>query len=404
MSDTSDPTGQGSTAVQPEPAQPEPASAVAAPADAPAEAIAPPPPEPAGAESAGAESAGAESAGAESAGAESASGQAARPAMTVRACGDLLRQHFPALFGGPARPLKLRIQADIQQRTPGVFSRQTLSAFLRRHTGSTAYLTAMARGGARFDLDGQAAGEVAADHREAAATEVARRRASQQARIDQEREALRQQRDAVREEREALRREQEALQREQYQAMRQRATLLHDFENTRLSSTNFCVLKGIDPARLDELLALARLEAKQRREADASRAAETRPDRPADGRGPRGDGPRRFDGPRGPGGPGGNRGPRGPGGPRGADGPRGSGDPRNADGQRGPGGPRNASGQRGPGGPRQPAERDAGPRSGRAPEAGAPGDPGPREPRPPRPDHDRPPQSRPPGGSDDPQS
>ncbi|MBU6272585.1 MAG: hypothetical protein KGQ67_14865 [Betaproteobacteria bacterium] len=279
----------------------------------------------------------------------------------MRAIGQMLATRFPALFGGPARPLKLRIQADIQQRAPGVFTREQLSAFLRRHTGQTAYLSAMARGGQRFDLDGAPAGEIAAEHREAAATEVQRRRANQQARFEQEREALRQQREAVRQEREALRREQGALrreqqaarrgqdparrepdpnrsgqdparraqdparraqgparreqdptgrgqhaaqrepgparrepdpaQREQDQAMRRRASLLHDYENTRLSAANFCVLKGIDPTQLEALLAQARQEAGQR-------AAAGRPDRgPGDSR-PRADradraGPRR---------------------------------------------------------------------------------------------------------------
>jgi ProP effector len=249
---------------------------------------------------------------------EPAPGSSESAALSVRACGDLLRQHFPALFGAGARPLKLRIQADIQQRAPGVFPRQVLSAFLRRHTGATAYLNAMARGGPRFDLDGQAAGEVAPEHREAAATEVARRRGNQQARIEQEREALRQQRDAVRQEREALRREQEALQREQYQAMRQRASLLYDFENTRLSTANFCVLKGIDPARLDELLAQARLEARQRREQEARHDADSRR---APGRGPDSE-PRRDGGPRRDGPPRGDGGPRADGGPRRDGGPR----------------------------------------------------------------------------------
>ncbi|HPU53088.1 MAG TPA: ProQ/FINO family protein, partial [Burkholderiaceae bacterium] len=88
----------------------------------------------------------------------------------------------PALFAGAAKPLKLRIQSDIQQRAPGVFTRQSLSAFFRRYTGSNAYLTALSRSTERFDLDGVASGELAEEHRAAATTELARRRASQQAR------------------------------------------------------------------------------------------------------------------------------------------------------------------------------------------------------------------------------
>ncbi len=71
-----------------------------------------------------------------------------------RDCGPLLRKRFPALFGGGPKPLKLRIQVDIQERAPGVFSKQALSAFFRRYTGGTAYLQAVAHGAHRLDLDG----------------------------------------------------------------------------------------------------------------------------------------------------------------------------------------------------------------------------------------------------------
>jgi sRNA-binding protein len=94
-----------------------------------------------------------------------------------------LAARFPALFGaGGPRPIKLRIQSDIQQRAPGAFTRKALSAFLHRHTTSTAYLKALVASGSRFDLDGEPAGEVAPEHREAAEAELARRRAVAQAR------------------------------------------------------------------------------------------------------------------------------------------------------------------------------------------------------------------------------
>src|SRR5574343_850825 len=70
------------------------------------------------------------------------------------ATGARLAELFPALFTGPAKPLKLRIQVDIQERAPGEFSKQALSAFFRRHTGTTSYLTAVSQGTQRFDLDG----------------------------------------------------------------------------------------------------------------------------------------------------------------------------------------------------------------------------------------------------------
>jgi len=213
----------------------------------------------------------------------------AEPSLQERA--QQLKAMFPALFGGAPKPLKLRIQADIQERAPGVFTKQVLSAFLRRHTGSHAYLVAITRGTHRFDLDGAPSGEISEEHRQAAAEELARRRGNTEAR--------------------------RALEEEQ---RRNRAGLLHDFERTTLTAANFCALKGIPPEELDGLLAIARAEAQE--------PAQVRPD----GRHPQGGEQRRFDGPprgRGPGdrGPG-PRGPQG-GGPdgrgRGARGPEGRG-------------------------------------------------------------------------------
>lgn len=97
-------------------------------------------------------------------------------ALTPVECGQRLAALFPALFAGPPRPLKLRIHVDIQARAPGVFTRAALSAFMHRHTLANAYLRAVAQGGQRYDLDGQPAGELADEHRQAAVDELARRR------------------------------------------------------------------------------------------------------------------------------------------------------------------------------------------------------------------------------------
>jgi ProP effector len=88
-------------------------------------------------------------------------------------------------------PIKLRIQADIQLRAPGLFNRKSLSIFLHRHTTSTPYLKALVASPTRHDLDGTAAGEVAQEHRDAAAVEVQRRRAIVEERIAAERAARR---------------------------------------------------------------------------------------------------------------------------------------------------------------------------------------------------------------------
>lgn len=159
------------------------------------------------------------------------------PAADVKAerfdCAAELRQRFPALFAGAPKPLKLRIQADIQQRAPGVFSKQALSAFFRRYTGSTGYLIALTKAKTRFNLDGEPDGELSDEHRQIAVQELARRR-----------------------EVTASRRQQEDDER------RARVQLLRDFERTTLTPANFCALKGIAPEQLDGLLAQAREDAK----------------------------------------------------------------------------------------------------------------------------------------------
>ncbi|MBX3605810.1 MAG: ProQ/FinO family protein [Piscinibacter sp.] len=118
---------------------------------------------------------------------------ASRPELSVANTARLLAQHFPALFGaGVVKPIKLRIQADIHQRAPGVFTKKALSIFLQRHTTGTAYLRALvAVGATRIDLDGQPVGEVAAEHRDAASVELERRRAIVEAKKLAEREAAR---------------------------------------------------------------------------------------------------------------------------------------------------------------------------------------------------------------------
>ncbi len=190
--------------------------------------------------------------------AQDAAAATAAPPMTPAECAQQLKALFPALFGGAAKPLKLRIQTDIQQRAPGVFTRRALSAFLHRHTGSTGYLMAITRVGQRFDLDGNAVEAVNDEHRAAAAAELTRRRASQ---------------DAQR----ALEQDQRALEQTQ---RRNRAGLLRDFQTTTLTRANFCVLKVVDPAELDALLDRARREFEE----DAQQrpaAFEQRPQRPA---------------------------------------------------------------------------------------------------------------------------
>jgi ProP effector len=178
----------------------------------------------------------------------------------------LLAQHFPALFGaGKALPIKLRIQADIQTRAPGLFNKKSLSIFLHRYTTSTAYLKALAAGTQRADLDGAPAGDVAEEHRSAAATEVERRRTMFEERRAAERELQREARQAQAEQARRAQAAQNAARHAaqhsaEAQARRQRAALLHAFETTTLTPANFCALKGLVESELQGQLSLAREE------------------------------------------------------------------------------------------------------------------------------------------------
>ena len=174
--------------------------------------------------------------------------------MAPAACAQQLKQRFPALFVGAPKPLKLRIQVDIQQRAPGVFTKQALSAFFRRYTGSTAYLIAVSRARQRFDLEGQPNGELSDEHRQLALDELARRRGNNESRL--------------------------ALEEQQ---RRNRATLLHDFQTTTLTPANFCALKGIAVDELEGYLATARREFEERAHQAPMVDARQAPDRPPSG-------------------------------------------------------------------------------------------------------------------------
>lgn len=196
--------------------------------------------------------------------------------LSPTACARELKTRFPALFGDAPKPIKLRIQADIQQRAPGVFSKKALSIFLHRHTGSTSYLMALSRAKSRFDLDGQPAGELSDEHRQLAAEELKRRRA-----LHEERRAQ-----------------------EEAQWLN-RAHLLRDFDSTTLTRANFCALKGVAEDELDGLLDIARREKAEwearrppmpeRRDGRPARPGGGRPQGPAGERGarPAGAAPRR---------------------------------------------------------------------------------------------------------------
>lgn len=205
------------------------------------------------------------------------------PAMSLADCQRELAQRFPALFGpavGP-QPIKLRIHVDIQALAPGVFTRRSLAHFLSRHTTSTAYLKALVSAPHRLDLSGAPAGEIAAEHRQAAQVELERRKALV---AERRRATGRRPEGAPQGADRGADRGSGAVQREaprhhkpphkqptqqprshppqKTQEAQRHAEMLRAFEASPLSKANFCALKGLRESELDDMLALA---AKERR-------------------------------------------------------------------------------------------------------------------------------------------
>lgn len=88
---------------------------------------------------------------------------APKPVQSARALLQELQEKF-----APFRdclPLAIGIDKQLLARMPEL-DRKTLRIALGMHTNSTRYLKAMAKAQARFDLEGNAAGEVPQAHRE----------------------------------------------------------------------------------------------------------------------------------------------------------------------------------------------------------------------------------------------
>jgi hypothetical protein len=83
---------------------------------------------------------------------------------------------YPQLFGAVFLPLKRGIFQDLLEAHPDAFERESLKAALSMHTRSTRYLTAVAAGEQRHDLQGQAVEAMAPEHVHHALLEVFRRR------------------------------------------------------------------------------------------------------------------------------------------------------------------------------------------------------------------------------------
>jgi ProP effector len=72
------------------------------------------------------------------------------------------------------KPLAIGIHKAISEKTPDIDRGQLRSA-MKIHTAATRYLKALASAEVRYDLDGNAAGEVTAEQREQAATTLKER-------------------------------------------------------------------------------------------------------------------------------------------------------------------------------------------------------------------------------------
>jgi ProP effector len=83
---------------------------------------------------------------------------------------------YPQLFGEVFLPLKRGIFQDLLAAHPDAFERESLKAALALHTRSTRYLSAVAAGQQRHDLQGQAVEAMAPEHVHHSLLEVFRRR------------------------------------------------------------------------------------------------------------------------------------------------------------------------------------------------------------------------------------
>jgi len=83
---------------------------------------------------------------------------------------------YPTLFGETPRPLKRGIYADLLAAQGGTLDAEGLKAALALHTRSTRYLSSVAAGMARHDLQGRAVEAMAPEHVLHALLEVHKRR------------------------------------------------------------------------------------------------------------------------------------------------------------------------------------------------------------------------------------
>jgi sRNA-binding protein len=102
--------------------------------------------------------------------------RAARTRRGVHPALEKLATLYPHLFGEVFLPLKRGIFQDLLAALPDAFQREELKEALAQHTRSTRYLTGVAAGWKRHDLQGQPVEDMAPEHVYHALVEVFRRR------------------------------------------------------------------------------------------------------------------------------------------------------------------------------------------------------------------------------------
>lgn len=105
-----------------------------------------------------------------------AEANASRPVRTQHPLLAQLAEWHPNLFGEQPLPLKRGIFEDLLAAHPEAIDRDQLKLALSQHTRSSRYLTVVASGQARHDLQGQSVEAMAPEHVHHALIEVFRRR------------------------------------------------------------------------------------------------------------------------------------------------------------------------------------------------------------------------------------
>lgn len=148
--------------------------------------------------------------------------------------GDLRRMYSCVLSSSARKPLKVGIRDDIMAAHVGHVSAKTVYRLLGWHTAQPAYLAALMKGGPRYGLNGEIAGEVTEMERAWALECLAKRQAQSESR---------------------------------HMLRKERSSLLKDFEASGLRDGEFAQQRGLPLSELQSQLDIARAECAARHQA-----------------------------------------------------------------------------------------------------------------------------------------